>query len=954
MAAAASSKWRMMKPLILETKLIPPDCSRMLERPRLLEMIAQGPERLVVLCSDIGYGKTITMGQYFHAHQGPKVWYQLDRTDQDIFVFLAHLIGALRSQVPNFGSQTEAELAGLKDVDGDRDRLLTMLVNELSSKSIEPCTLFFDDFHHVNDSGPVTSSVQFLISHMPSGSRIIIAGRERPQLSLGRLRTQRKLLEIGTEDLKFNLQEATGIFAESGGQPLDKHELESWHEITEGWPVALMLSGSVLGPGCQTSEEIKAKLLGSNGAITGYLMDELWADLSEETQGLLMDCSLMEIVEIDICGQALAHRDYGSSPLDLLKDLEHRNIMVDCIEVGKVFHLHPILQKFLRNRLEQGSSREEIGKLHHCFGEAYADSGDFSRSIHHYLEAGSPELAARVIEIQGEAILASGKHELLAGWLSGLPAKLVKSRPWLTYFAACNSEHQGDINKAANLFETSEAMFSEALDTYGLYSCAYALSESYFLRDQHRKSLKKAGEALRLAAAPTQRIKALSRMGTQNLLLGKNAEALDYLHQAADLCDESMDHTRFTLRVDTLSPQWFAGDFIRLLDCSTRLQKEFMPKAPAFTRFQILCWKVLSLYEMARYREALAAIEEREDYLGKEDRLQTRGFEFLLGVVLLNLDDGEKGRRLIEDLEREKHDTILTGPFFNPNYLGSYFRHRNEADLAIEAHSRNLNRCRKDGMHYTTASCLVNLGADKLRQKDSLSGTTPELDEAGKVAHKNGYKYILTQFHFHCAWRALKLGETAQAAEEITRSLNNAAEFHHDNFITQEGRISLDLLVFAFENDIQREYLTRIFKLIGADVMPFLYQLISSGSASLRRSIISMLADIGGAGAAPYIRRGLRDEDVSVRQAANKELALLRSGIKDPNKILTRRESQVLSLLSEGLSNLEIANRLYISEPTVKSHVTRVFKKLGLTRRSQVAVYFQQSQITANIGGKKK
>jgi DNA-binding NarL/FixJ family response regulator len=52
---------------------------------------------------------------------------------------------------------------------------------------------------------------------------------------------------------------------------------------------------------------------------------------------------------------------------------------------------------------------------------------------------------------------------------------------------------------------------------------------------------------------------------------------------------------------------------------------------------------------------------------------------------------------------------------------------------------------------------------------------------------------------------------------------------------------------------------------------------------------------------------------------------------------LTRREAEVLRLLGEGLTNAEIAGRLYISTKTVGNHVSNILMKLGLRNRSQAA-----------------
>jgi len=52
---------------------------------------------------------------------------------------------------------------------------------------------------------------------------------------------------------------------------------------------------------------------------------------------------------------------------------------------------------------------------------------------------------------------------------------------------------------------------------------------------------------------------------------------------------------------------------------------------------------------------------------------------------------------------------------------------------------------------------------------------------------------------------------------------------------------------------------------------------------------------------------------------------------------ITPREHEILGLIAEGLSNREIGERLFVSENTVKTHSSRLFEKLGVTRRMQAA-----------------
>ncbi|KAB3529021.1 response regulator [Alkaliphilus serpentinus] len=60
---------------------------------------------------------------------------------------------------------------------------------------------------------------------------------------------------------------------------------------------------------------------------------------------------------------------------------------------------------------------------------------------------------------------------------------------------------------------------------------------------------------------------------------------------------------------------------------------------------------------------------------------------------------------------------------------------------------------------------------------------------------------------------------------------------------------------------------------------------------------------------------------------------------------LTRREYEVLTLIADGLNNKEIASSLYISEKTVKNHVSNIFKKINVNDRTQAAIYAYKHNI---------
>jgi DNA-binding NarL/FixJ family response regulator len=60
---------------------------------------------------------------------------------------------------------------------------------------------------------------------------------------------------------------------------------------------------------------------------------------------------------------------------------------------------------------------------------------------------------------------------------------------------------------------------------------------------------------------------------------------------------------------------------------------------------------------------------------------------------------------------------------------------------------------------------------------------------------------------------------------------------------------------------------------------------------------------------------------------------------------MTAREREVLALLGTGMANKVIARRLGISEATVKAHLTRIFRQIGVTDRTQAAIWAREHRV---------
>ena len=103
-----------------------------------------------------------------------------------------------------------------------------------------------------------------------------------------------------------------------------------------------------------------------------------------------------------------------------------------------------------------------------------------------------------------------------------------------------------------------------------------------------------------------------------------------------------------------------------------------------------------------------------------------------------------------------------------------------------------------------------------------------------------------------------------------------------------------------------------------------------------------LLKDIAPDELADAIRAAARHEAILHPQVASRLVQEMRGERKSGGAVysdLSERELEVLRLIAEGLSNAEIAQRLFLSEKTVKSHVSNILGKLHLADRTQAAVY---------------
>jgi DNA-binding NarL/FixJ family response regulator len=117
------------------------------------------------------------------------------------------------------------------------------------------------------------------------------------------------------------------------------------------------------------------------------------------------------------------------------------------------------------------------------------------------------------------------------------------------------------------------------------------------------------------------------------------------------------------------------------------------------------------------------------------------------------------------------------------------------------------------------------------------------------------------------------------------------------------------------------------------------------------------------AGAQGYVLKNVRGDDLvnAIRRVANGEMLLTTDQIERSRERLRRQiaedvrleslsgqEQRILELLSEGLSNREIAAEMFLAEKTVKNYVSNLLAKLGFQRRTEAALFAQRQHDRAH------
>ncbi|MET0963662.1 MAG: LuxR C-terminal-related transcriptional regulator [Noviherbaspirillum sp.] len=399
----------------LSTKLNPPTPTpSQVPRAGIWDLVRTSQSVKVILVrAPAGFGKTTAMVQcraLLEENGVDTAWMTLDSGDNDASRFLACLSAAV-------GTLTAAQ-APAEDQLPQATLLLGDMALEIMdrlSRHTSPFALFLDDFEALQEP-TVLRLIHEILEHLPRRGQLIIGSRSLPDLGFGRLRARGQLLEIEAAHLRFSISETTEYLTERRHIALPEEELSQLHRKTEGWIAALWLASVALERREGHSDFI-SRFSGSNQAITDYLAEDVLAHQQQPVRDFLLRTSILRHLNKSLCGALLPDSDSGA----ILRQLEASNLFLTPIEgEERSYRYHSLFAGFLRNQLAQEMPGEMV-RLHRAASLWYESRGRPVPAIDHALEGGNHEQAARMLAQHGESLLDGGRMRLLARWFDAIP-----------------------------------------------------------------------------------------------------------------------------------------------------------------------------------------------------------------------------------------------------------------------------------------------------------------------------------------------------------------------------------------------------------------------------------------------------------------------------------------------------------------------------------------------------
>ncbi len=447
---------------MLLTKLhIPPAGNNIVHRPDLYEKLNIGLTRkLILISAPAGFGKTTLLSDWINQQKIPTAWFSLDKGDNDPVEFLSYIISGIQGISKEFG-QSALKLLHSPNRPSS-ESIVNLLINDILSIS-KNFLLVLDDFHLIN-SRDTFELITYLLEHIPDNIHLVILTRSDPTLSVARLRSQHQLLELRSSDLSFSANDISILFNKKLKLGLSIEDVYSLETKTEGWIAGLQLTALSM----QGHEDISGFIQdfkGDNRYIMDYLIEEVLKVQTEDIKEFLLKTSTLEQMSAPLCNSVLNRND---SQL-ILELLEKNNMFVIPLDDERNWYrYHHLFAELLKQRLQQ-KKKADIIDLHNKASEWFRNNSMPLLAIEHALETKdfnkSIQFLGEIIEILWE----SGQHAVIVKYGDLFPGEIIKKNVEFCLYYSWILIIAGQIQKAEPLLLSAENITRKKIDDKNSY-----------------------------------------------------------------------------------------------------------------------------------------------------------------------------------------------------------------------------------------------------------------------------------------------------------------------------------------------------------------------------------------------------------------------------------------------------------------------------------------------------
>ena len=888
---------------LFATKLnVPRTRAHLVSRSHLLKRLMRGLDcALTLISAPAGFGKTTLLAQWFAESSTPIVWFSLEPEDDEPIRFFSYVIAALQKLDPQIGNGILPLLEAPQPA--PLENVLALLTNSIIASNIGNFVFVLDDYHLIT-AEPIQRTMTFLLEHLPPQMHLVLATRADPPLPLARLRVQGQLMELRAPDLRFSLEEGSAFLRTVMGLTLSPDHLATLERRTEGWIAGLQLAALSL----QERTDISAFLsdfTGNHRFVLDYLSEEILSRQPAPLLSFLLHTSILEHLSGPLCDAVTGRQESQA----VLEGLEHANLFVVSLdEERQWYRYHQLFAELLRSRLLQ-TQPTLIPQLHRRASIWYEQHHLPVEAVRHALAAHDAENAARLIEQCAMEMISKGQARTLLGWLKELPDSLVRIRPWLCVYHATALHLLDQIDEAEARLDDAERSLQtyipaeQARSVLGYIANVRANIARYFGDLVGYVTL--AGQALESLPETERTIRAIvtMQMAHTYLVSGDVTPTTEQQAKAAVASARASGYRLVYLRSLTTLAR------LRMLQGRLREAAATYKEAEKVTPGEV--FQVLTA--SAVYCFGLADLLREWNHLDEAKGLLLQGIELITGTKSSFADELLLGHLILARLQQAHSE------------YGSAFATLDTFTQLAHAHRFDLH---------------LSASAAALRARIAL--TQGNLAEAAHWAQTSGLSlddadlpYPREQEYLTLARVCIAEGRQGPSGSVIRDALRLLDRLLADAEAKARMGSVLEILIvqslaLSTQGDHQRALTSLERALTLAEPEGYIRLFVDEGLPML-----TLLRQVQARGILPDYVTVLLSAFGEQHASYTAPAAPANAVLLEP---LTEREREVLSWLSAGASNREIAGRLVVSVNTVKRHVYNICGKLGVQSRTQAIV----------------